>query len=141
MADLIFAVSPPVANWLTGSRKETHSMNAFTARSTKSSRNLPAHALSRRTIALPPWLALALAAVTLLVAGSCTTAERAKLAALFPDPTDVTPSSVAAGSPDTPIVITGTNLDNSPLLLFDKMPLPITSATSTEVDATIPASD
>jgi uncharacterized repeat protein (TIGR01451 family) len=124
-----------------GSRKENPSMNAITARSTKSSRSLPAHALSRRKFALAPWLALALVSVSLLVAGSCTTEELIKLGLLKPDPTDVTPSSVGAGSPDTPIKVTGTNLGNSPMLLFDQTPLVITDATATEIDSTIPASD
>lgn len=114
-------------------------MHAFTARSIKSSGSLPVTPPKQPSFTFLPWLALALAAVCLLFGSSCT--KKQLLSFLKPAPTAVTPSSAAAGSPNTPIVVTGTNLDNSPILFFDQTPLVITSATATEIDSMVPADD
>lgn len=115
-------------------------MKVFTACSANSCANLKVAFSLRRNLVFRHRLPLVLAAITALVAGSCTREERIALG-LEPDANSVSPKSVVAGSAATPIAVTGTNLNNSPVLLFDKMPLAITSATATEIDATVPASD
>jgi Domain of unknown function DUF11 len=117
-------------------------MKAFTACPAKSYANRGVALSLRRKFVFWRWLVLALVAISLLGAGSCTTEELEKLGLLTPDTTAVAPASVPAGSPATSITITGTNLDNSPVVLLDnKMPLTITSATATQIGAIIPASD
>ena len=60
---------------------------------------------------------------------------------------DVTPPTVAslapatavAGSPDTPLIVTGTNFDDPSEIRFGGVPLATTWVSATELHATIPA--
>jgi len=116
-------------------------MKAFAACPAKSYENRKVTRSLRRNFVSWRWLALALAALSLLGVGSCTTEELAKLGFLTPDATSVSPASVPAGSSATPITITGTNLDNSPGVRFDETLLTITADTATQIDTIVPAND
>ena len=56
-----------------------------------------------------------------------------------PTVASLAPATAAAGSPDTPIVVTGSNFDDPSVVSFGGHPLTTTWVSATELHATIPA--
>jgi hypothetical protein len=114
-------------------------MRTSTARSSKNLRAFPSVAFRQNKSVARRWLSLA-AIASILLFPSCNKKSGTIFAENSPGIEDVSPPSAPAGSPDTPLIITGVNFDKSSVPFFDGALLPITSMTDTTIGTNLSAS-